>query len=50
MELWFKEELGWVIHHSLEIHITICAPSSLIPFLALSDCHEKLLLSYHFCM
>lgn len=20
MELWFKEELGWVVHHSLEVH------------------------------
>lgn len=49
MELGFQEELGWVIHHILEVHITICASTCLIPFLALNDHHEKLLLSYHFC-
>lgn len=32
MELWFKEELGWVVHHSLEVHITICASLLLNPF------------------
>lgn len=33
-------------NHSLEVHTTICAPTHLMPFLSLSDHHEKLLLSY----
>lgn len=31
-ELGFNEELGWAVPHSLEVHITICAPICLIPF------------------